>query len=314
MNGGVWYNKSKDCKERNCQMELLYELKSSLLTILPPSFFDILDIGVLTFLIYKIMKFMKGNRAGVLVKGVGILVLIYFAAKLFHMKALSFILENAFNIGLITLVILFQPELRRSLENVGQFGKGSGKNAKNIWENPIREICDACVFLSDHKLGAIIAIERMDSLEDQIKTGTVFSAGVKARILESLFFVNPIKHEYSSLHDCAIIIQNGMMSAAGCTLPLADRPDLVNKDFGSRHKAAIGMSEKSDAVVVVVSEETGAIRIALNGTLTGQLSKDDLNNLLTTLLIKNISQKSLEEKKPSDVKKDSDESRGKEEH
>lgn len=293
-------------------MDLLYELKSTLLTILPPSFFDILDIGVLTFLVYKIIKFMMGNRAGGLAKGIGLLVVMYLAAKFFHMKAVSFIFEKAFNIGLITLVILFQPELRRSLENVGHV-LGNKKNASGLmWENPINEICIACEHLSDRRIGALMAIERNDKLEDYM-SGTVFKADINARLLESIFYADSGERKFSPLHDCAVIIQNGQISAAGCQLPLTEYPERVNKDFGSRHKAALGISEKSDAVAIVVSEETGAVRIACKGELTMPLSKDELKNMLTKLLINDKIQDKNNENKAPDVKKKSENSR-KEEH
>lgn len=297
-------------------MDLLYELKSTLLTILPPSFFDILDIGVLTFLVYKIIKFMMGNRAGGLAKGIGLLVVMYLAAKFFHMKAVSFIFEKAFNIGLITLVILFQPELRRSLENVGHV-LGNKKNASGLmWENPINEICIACEYFSNNRIGAIMAIERNDKLEEYM-TGTVFKADINARLLESIFYVAPGNTPgaagYSPLHDCAVIMQDGQISAAGCQLPPPEHPERVNKDFGSRHKAALGMSEKSDAVTIVVSEETGAVRIACKGELTMPLSTDELKNMLTKLLINDNGQNKNKENKAPDVKKKSENSR-KEEH
>lgn len=293
-------------------MDLLYELKSTLLTILPPSFFDILDIGVLTFLVYKIIKFMMGNRAGGLAKGIGLLVVMYLAAKFFHMKAVSFIFEKAFNIGLITLVILFQPELRRSLENVGHV-LGNKKNASGLmWENPINEICIACEHLSDRRIGALMAVERNDKLEDYM-SGTVFKADINARLLESIFYADSGERKFAPLHDCAVIIQNGQISAAGCQLPLTEYPERVNKDFGSRHKAALGISEKSDAVAIVVSEETGAVRIACKGELTMPLSKDELKNMLTKLLINDKTQDKNNENKDPDVKKKSENSR-KEEH
>lgn len=293
-------------------MELLYEVKSSLLTILPPSFFDILDIGVLAYLIYKILKFMSQNRAGGLFKGIVVIVAAYLAAKLFHMKALAFILEKAFNIGLIALVILFQPELRRSLENMGQsklmgFTKGSKGSSQNIWEKPIDEICKACQYFAANSVGALMVIERNEKLGDQIGTGTAFKAEINSMLLKNLFFIN------SPLHDGAVIIQNGEIVAAGCTLPLTSRPELVDKALGSRHKAALGMSENSDALIIVVSEETGVISIAENRSLTRGLSVDALKTMLTERLMPERDE-TKPDKEGSGDKKPSEDNRGKEEH
>ena len=293
-------------------MELLYEVKSSLLTILPPSFFDILDIGVLAYLIFKILKFMSQNRAGGLFKGIVVIVAAYLAAKLFHMKALAFILEKAFNIGLIALVILFQPELRRSLENMGQsklmgFTKGSKGSSQNIWEAPIDEICKACQYFAANSVGALMVIERNEKLGDQIGTGTAFKAEINSMLLKNLFFIN------SPLHDGAVIIQNGEIVAAGCTLPLTSRPELVDKALGSRHKAALGMSENSDALIIVVSEETGVISIAENRSLTRGLSVDALKTMLTERLMPEKDE-TKPDKEGSGDKKPSEDNRGKEEH
>lgn len=269
-------------------MDLLYEIKNSLLTILPPSVFDILDIALLSYLIYQIMKFMRENRAGGLFKGLAVLVAVYLIAKLVHMKALIFIFENAFSIGLIALVILFQPELRRSLENMGQSSlqgltKKDLKAAGSMWEQPINNICTACSYFAEHGVGALIVIERDEKLGDQIKTGTRFDAEINSMLLENIFFIN------SPMHDGALIIQNGRIAAAGCTLPSTSRPELVDKALGSRHKAALGMSENSDAIIIVVSEETSVISMAEKRSLTRGLSVDTLKTMLFERLMPGIS-------------------------
>lgn len=269
-------------------MDLLYEIKNSLLTILPPSIFDILDIALLAVLIFYILKFMRQNRAGGLFKGLILIVAAYLVAKLVHMKALAYILENAFSIGLIALVILFQPELRRSLENMGQskfmdFTKGNNK--PNPWKEPISEICQACSYFAANNVGALIVIERGEKLGDQIKTGTSFTAEINHLLLQNIFY------NKAPLHDGAVIIRDGKIIAAGCMLPSTSRPELVDKALGSRHKAALGMSENSDALTIVVSEETGVISIAENreypkgASLTRQLSVDALKTMLTERLM-----------------------------
>ena len=271
-------------------MELLYEIKYSLMTIFPPSVFDIFDIALLSFIIYKIIKFMDENRAGGLFKGLAVLVGAYLVAKLAHMKALTFIFENAFNVGIIALVILFQPELRRSLEKVGsgrltklKFGE-SYSNATR-WEEPINQICEACKDLSSTQTGALTVIERNEKLGEQINNGTVINADISNQLLGNIFFKN------SPLHDGAVIVRDGKLHAAGCTLPLTVKPELVNKSMGTRHKAAIGMSENSDAIIIAVSEETGVISVAENGNLRRELSYDDIKNLLTERLILNGKEK-----------------------
>ena len=265
-------------------MELLYEIKYSLMTILPPSVFDIFDIALLSFIIYKIIKFMLENRAGGLFKGLAMLVGAYLIAKIAHMKALTFIFENAFNVGIIALVILFQPELRRSLEKVGsgafaklKFGEDYGKAA--IWLDPINQICEACGNLSSTQTGALIVIERNEKLGEQINNGTVINADISSQLLGNVFFKN------SPLHDGAVIVRDGRLYAAGCTLPMTQKPEIVSKALGTRHKAAIGMSENSDAIIIVVSEETGGISAAENGNLRRELSCDDIKKLLTEQLI-----------------------------
>ena len=265
-------------------MELLYEIKYSLMTIFPPSVYDIFDIELLSFLIYKIIKFMLENRAGGLFKGLAVLVGAYLVAKLAHMKALTFIFENAFNVGIIALVILFQPELRRSLEKVGSGGLAKLKFGENYgnatrWEEPINQICEACRDLSSTQTGALIVIEQNEKLGEQINNGTVINADISNQLLGNIFFKN------SPLHDGAVIVRDGRLHAAGCTLPLTQKPELVNKSMGTRHKAALGMSENSDAIVIAVSEETGVISVAENGNLRRELSYDDIKNLLTERLI-----------------------------
>ena len=286
-------------------MDLLYEIKNSLLTILPPSIFDVLDIALLAFLIFYILKFMLHNRAGGLFKGLVVIVAAYLVAKLVHMKALAYILENAFSIGLIALVILFQPELRRSLENMGQskfmdFTKSGNK--LNNWEKPIEEICKACRYFAENGVGALIVIERNEKLGDQIKTGTPFKSEINSLLLENIFFVN------APLHDGAVIIQDGEIVAAGCMLPTTSRPELVDKALGSRHKAALGMSENSDAIIIVVSEETSVISVAENRSLTRRLSVETLRAMLIERLMPELKGKDShigteEQKEPNEQKK-----------
>ena len=268
-------------------MDLLYELKSSLLTILPPSFWDIIDIAVLSYLIYKVIQFMKETRAGGLAKGIIVLVLCYMLARIMQMKALTFILDKTFDVGLLAIIIIFQPELRRSLEKVGHSklsklpvfsNSASEGELASKWAYAIDVICESCEDLSASTTGALIVIERETKLGEQINTGTILTAVPSKELFGNIFFKN------TPLHDGAVIMRDGIILAAACFLPKPEKEELINKALGSRHRAAIGMSENSDAIIVVVSEETGAISVAENGELTRGYSKDTLIKTLRAKL------------------------------
>lgn len=289
-------------------MELLYELKNSLLTILPPTFWDIIDIAVLSFLIYKLIQFMRESRAGGLFKGVVILVICYLVAKTMQMKALTFLLQNVFSVGLLAVIILFQPELRRSLEKVGhsklsklamfnQLGASDSNDVASKWAYAIDVICESCEDLSATTTGALIVIERETKLGEQINTGTILNAAPSKELFGNIFWKN------TPLHDGAVIMRDGIILAAACFLPKPEKEELINKALGSRHRAAIGMSENSDAIIIVVSEETGAISIAENGELFRGYSKDTLKKTLRGKLLpeKPAKEKSPKEKPPKDT-------------
>lgn len=271
-------------------MDLLYEFKSTLLTVLPPTFWDIVDIALLSYLIYKIIEFMRETRAGGLMKGIIVLIVVYAIAAGVQMKALSFILENAFDVGVLAIMILFQPELRRSIEKVGhskisklpmlnQFGSQEPDEISKKWITAIDAICDACEDLSSTTTGALIVIERETKLGEQIDTGTLMDAIPSKEVFGNIFYPK------TPLHDGAVIMRDGIIHAAACFLPKPQKEELINKALGSRHRAAIGMSENSDAIVVVVSEETGAISIAENGELTRGYSRDTLKKTLRGKLL-----------------------------
>ena len=269
-------------------MDLLYELKSSLLTILPPSFWDIIDIAVLSYLIYKVIQFMKETRAGGLAKGIIVLVLCYMLARIMQMKALTFILDKTFDVGLLAIIIIFQPELRRSLEKVGHSklsklpvfsNSASDGELASKWAYAIDVICESCEDLSASTTGALIVIERETKLGEQINTGTILNAVPSKELFGNIFFKN------TPLHDGAVIMRDGIILAAACFLPKPEKEELINKALGSRHRAAIGMSENSDAIIIVVSEETGAISVAENGELTRGYSKDTLKKTLRAKLL-----------------------------
>ena len=240
---------------------------------------DILDILVLSYVVYLGMKLIRETRAGQLIKGIFLLLLVYIIASWINMKAISYLLSETLNIGLIALIILFQPELRRTLEKAGytKLGlrfSGSSNVDSGVWSRTIDVICDACVELSATSTGALIVIERQTRLGEQIDNGTILDAIPSKELFGNIFF------NKTPLHDGAVIIRDGKILAAACFLPKPQKEELINKRLGSRHRAAIGMSENSDAIVIVVSEETGAISVLKSG-----FTRESLHQLLTKRLI-----------------------------
>ena len=245
---------------------------------------DILDILVLSYVVYLGMKLIRETRAGQLIKGIFLLLFVYIIASWINMKAISYLLSETLNIGLIALIILFQPELRRTLEKAGytKLGlrfSGSSNVDSGVWSRTIDVICDACVELSATSTGALIVIERQTRLGEQIDNGTILDAIPSKELFGNIFF------NKTPLHDGAVSIRDGKILAAACFLPKPQKEELINKRLGSRHRAAIGMSENSDAIVIVVSEETGAISVAENGVLKSGFTRESLHQLLTKRLI-----------------------------
>ena len=258
---------------------------------------DIVDIFLLSLLIFHGIKLIRETRAQQLTKGILILILCYLLAVVFNLQTIRFILKICFQWGFIALIILFQPELRRVLEKVGRANilGLSGILAPETdedtahWSKAIDAVCEAAANLSATKTGALIILERKTKLGEQIATGTILNCEPSPQVFGNIFFPN------TPLHDGAVIIRNGTILAAGCFLPRPQKDELINKQLGSRHRAAIGMSENSDAIVVVVSEETGNISVAENGELTRGFSKDSLKKLLTNRLLPEKDQNSTRE-------------------
>lgn len=273
------------------------DLKNVIASMTP---IDGLDILMLSIIIYALMKWVKETRAEQLVKGIAVLGAAYGIAAILEMKAITFLLSRTFDIGLLALLIMFQPELRRALEKVGHtkvgqlgvFQLGSEMSDETVakWNTAIEAICDACDDLSATTTGALIVIERQTKLGEQIDTGTILNALPSKEIFGNIFYPK------TPLHDGAVIMRDGIILAAACFLPKPQKEELINKQLGSRHRAAIGMSENSDAVVVVVSEETGCISVAENGSLTRNLTRDSLKKLLRTKLLPEKPQQKTEKK------------------
>ena len=247
------------------------------------SFVDIVDIALLSVILYYIYKFIRDRRAGKLALGVLFMVVFLAMSEIFEMHAMQFIFKNVFQIGMITLIIVFQPELRSALEKVG--GE-SLRGFKSIGEqkgmtqmvSAIDEVCEAAAELSKTKTGALMVFERSTKLGERILTGTIINADTSSFLIRNIFF------NKAPLHDGAMILREGRIHAAGCLLPLSENPDII-KDLGTRHRAAIGMSENSDAAVVVVSEETGTISLAFEGKLKRGFNKESLKAELRSLLL-----------------------------
>ncbi len=231
------------------------------------SFYDVLDIAVVSFLIYQLIKLVRESRAGQLVKGILIVLLAYAFACQFNLRMLINIFNNFFQFSIFALLIVFQPELRRALEQLGRNGfenRWYFKKNKDPYDVKCKElinvISDSVLSLSDEKMGALIVFERKTKLGDVISTGTVLKAKPSVPLVCNIFF------NKSPLHDGALIIRDGVLHAGGCILPLT-KSQRLSRSLGTRHRAAVGISENSDAVAVVVSEETGNISIAVNGGL-----------------------------------------------
>ncbi|MGI6196124.1 MAG: diadenylate cyclase CdaA [Eubacteriales bacterium] len=248
------------------------------------TFFDILDIAIVSVVFYYIFKFVKDRRAGKLAVGVFFIIILLLLSDVFNMYALNFLLSNVVQVGIIGLMIVFQSELRYFLEKVGGnsfINSINRKNDKRTLSDLVKcidAITDACASFSSEMVGALIVFERTTKLGDVIKTGTIIDAEPTEYLIKNIFFTK------APLHDGALVIRGCRLYSAGCFLPLSSNEG-INKDLGTRHRAALGMSENSDAVVVVVSEETGTISTAIEGKLTRNYTPDSLRQTLITLLV-----------------------------
>ncbi len=242
---------------------------------------DIFDILIIAFLIYKLLGLIIKTNTMRVAKGIVVLLLALWMSGVLGLSMTNFLLRKAVELGLIALVILFQPELRRLLEKMGSSKLHSifGSEFSSLHtENAITQIVLACADMSASRTGALIVFERDNQLTEQISTGTLVDAEITAELLKNIFFVK------APLHDGAVIVKDGRIAAAGCMLPMSNNMNL-SKDLGMRHRAGIGMSERSDAVVVIVSEETGSISVAVDGMLKRHLSKETVETLLRKELL-----------------------------
>lgn len=242
---------------------------------------DVLDILIVAFIFYKILEFIKETRAQQLIKGLLVLVAAFFLSDIFNLYALNWLLRGTMTVGAIALVVVFQPELRRALEYVGRskivkapFGQLDKEKAKAITDEFVKAV-SAC---SSTKTGALIILERETSLTEIAESGTEIHADISAQLLMNIFY------EGAPLHDGAVIIRGDQIYAASCVLPLTNNKDL-NKSLGTRHRAGIGVTEHSDAIALIVSEETGIISMAVDGKLTRFLDAKKVEKTLLNLYL-----------------------------
>ena len=238
---------------------------------------DILDILVVAFLIYMMLPLFRTTGTSRIAKVVIAVVAISWLTEIFKLHTLSFILDQFLAVGLIALVVLFQPELRRMIDHLGsmKFKKmfGTAKPEQEL-RPVISQVVEACEIMSRDRVGALIVFSRDNRLDEYVKTGTRIEGQVSEQLVRNIFFPK------ASLHDGAVIIRDGRMTAAGCVLPLS-ASERLNADLGTRHRAGVGISEASDAVVIIVSEETGTVSVAVGGMLKRHLASQTLERLLT---------------------------------
>ncbi|CEH31486.1 hypothetical protein AM501_04505 [Aneurinibacillus migulanus] len=233
------------------------------------------DILIVTYIIYKLILLLRGTRALQLFKGIIVIVVVMLASTVLQLRTLQWLMDKAFTYGVFAILVIFQPELRRALEQIGRgrlFSRSSAPEEKAV-ADAVEAIGKSVFYMAKRRIGALIVIERETGLSDYIETGINLTARSSTELLINIFIPN------TPLHDGAVIMRKEMVMAAGCYLPLSENPT-ISKELGTRHRAAIGLSEVSDALAVVVSEETGQVSVALNGEITRDYDQEKLTELL----------------------------------
>ena len=266
----------------------------------------IIDLAIVIFLLYSFFRIVRGSRAWQLIKGIAFVVIATWISGLLNLKILNWILTGIMNLGVIAIIVIFQPELRRALEQLGtnkftQFF-GIDKDLATKTKEDIYKVVIAATELSKTKTGALIVMERDIKIQDIISTGIPMGAEVSPQLLVNIFEPN------TPLHDGAVVISGNKIASAACVLPLADDKD-ISKDLGTRHRAALGISTESDSIVVIVSEETGKISVAKDGTLIADVRED----VLKKILISNVVTKRFTVEKKGKIKKNKNKDKEKEE-
>ena len=256
---------------------MLIQIQGLLATI---GILDIVDIAVVAYFLYTLYQILKNTRAATLVKGLLILLIIMMGSRWMNLHVITWLMEKSMTVILVALPVVFQPELRRALEQIGRgkwFHKGGSELDEAEFETMLSNVTNATVAMSRRKLGALMVFERNTGLEERIETGTAVDGLLSEALLLNIF------EKDTPLHDGAVIIRGKRIVAASCLLPLTENRNL-SQDLGTRHRAGIGVSEQSDAVVLIVSEETGTISIARNGELIRYLHADDVREILREAL------------------------------
>jgi diadenylate cyclase len=265
-------------------MDYIYSLAATAISYLSTiRVSDVVDIAIVAYVIYQILVRLRSTTSARVLKGIVVLLIILWLSSIFNLKSVNFLMSTAVEWGVLALIVLFQPEIRRFLEKLGssKFSMetmlGRAENASGL-ERCIMQVVLACTEMSKSRTGALIVFERTIRLDDVLRSGTKLDAEVSNELIKNIFFVK------APMHDGAAIIRDGRLLGAGCMLPLSRNVNL-SRDLGMRHRAGIGMSENSDAVVVLVSEETGSISVAVGGMLKRHLSSETLEKLLRNELL-----------------------------
>ncbi len=243
-------------------------------------FTDLLDVIIVAYLIYRVIWFVRKTNSYNLAKGVVLILIALWLSYIFQLTMINFLLRRTVELGLIALLILFQPELRRLLERMGRGFSSRRTVSTPELEDAITQTVLACTEMSSTHTGALLIFERREKLSSILSTGTIVNADISAELIKNLFY------NKAPLHDGAVVMRDGRIAAAGCVLPLTQSTTL-SKELGMRHRAGIGLSEQSDAVVIIVSEESGDISLAVEGMLKRHLNGANLDKLLRSELIQN---------------------------
>jgi diadenylate cyclase len=239
-----------------------------------------IDILLVSYVIYKLIMLIRGTRAVQLLKGIMVIVITWLVSRYFELTTLHWLMSQAFTFGVLALVIIFQPELRRALEQLGRgrlFSRTHTIQDEETLRRLVQEVGKSVTYMAKRRIGALIVIERDTGLNDYVETGIAINGRVSSELLINIFIPN------TPLHDGAVILRKDTVLAAGCYLPLSENTS-ISKELGTRHRAAIGMSEVSDGLSVVVSEETGQVSFAVNGEVRRNLSEEQLTELLMEYL------------------------------
>ena len=243
---------------------------------------DALDIAIVSYIVYKMIGFIRETRAMQLIRGLVIIIVAFFVSDIFNLYLLNWLLKSLFTMGLFAVVVLFQPELRRALEQVGRMNLMNTNSFRNIDKNKAVETVDSLVSAIDDfsatRTGALIAIERETMLNDIIETGVVVDAEISIRLLGNLFY------EGSPLHDGGVIIRGARIHAASCVFPLTEKKN-IGRNLGTRHRAGVGLSEVCDALIIIVSEETGVVSIAEDGKIRRFVDLKTIEKMLLNMYL-----------------------------